>query len=652
MSSNSGDPADGDVQIAQAAGDGVRDAGREVLDAQIAAEREQYQPTAMEKIASIVKSMLMRGLVIYFFMSMFRRGQPPPGQTAGADGTVQLSNGAATNLFENGTVFDLYVYLSESEEFHGFKDPSSLVWTKKGLVYGDWYSGNDADGCYSFSTSLPTSERLRNNGSIYMHSYIVAPGKSPDPSAGKGVYSKKWTIHRTKQLNKFKKKMYAKTANLLTGKTEATEEEQAKAAEGIKHEIFSHWHPNITINLVVDYTPWAPGQVPKPIDEFVEFTASMQNYKPIMYVNNYWNLNKEYTPLNHTVKTLNFTVTFQPLSMFKWQMYSAQEMKNKFNMMANLMGEADEEDEDQDSIKEAFLETNPYLLGLTFVVSIVHSIFEFLAFKNDIQFWNNRKSLEGLSVRSVFFNVFQSVIVLLYVLDNETNTVIKISCFVGLIIEIWKINKVIDVRVNPENPSIFGFLPRLEFQDKGSYEESGTKEFDRMAFKYLGAALFPCAVCYCIYSVIYNEHKGWYSFILSSCYGFLLTFGFIMMTPQLFINYKLKSVAHLPWRMMTYKALNTFIDDIFAFVIKMPTMYRIGCFRDDVVFFIFLYQRYIYRVDYTRVNEFGISGDMLDESGSIKDTVTADAAGQIEDKSSQENGAPSQPKSVESKKKD
>ena len=52
------------------------------------------------------------------------------------------------------------------------------------------------------------------------------------------------------------------------------------------------------------------------------------------------------------------------------------------------------------------------------------------------------------------------------------------------------------------------------------------------------------------------------------------------MTPQLFINYKLKSVAHLPWRMLSYKALNTFIDDMFAFVIKMPTMYRIGCFRD------------------------------------------------------------------------
>merc|ERR1719229_966416 len=108
-------------------------------------------------------------------------------------------------------------------------------------------------------------------------------------------------------------------------------------------------------------------------------------------------------------------------------------------------------------------------------------------------------------------------------------------------------------------------------------------------------------------------YKALNSFVLGSSYGFLLTFGFIMMTPQLFINYKLKSVAHLPWRMMTYKALNTFIDDIFAFVIKMPTMYRIGCFRDDVVFFIFLYQKYIYKTDYSRVNEFGVSAEMLEK---------------------------------------
>lgn len=66
--------------------------------------------------------------------------------------------------------------------------------------------------------------------------------------------------------------------------------------------------------------------------------------------------------------------------------------------------------------------------------------------------------------------------------------------------------------------------------------------------------------------------------------------------------------------MLTYKFLNTFIDDIFAFVIKMPTMYRLGCFRDDIIFLIFAYQRYIYRVDHSRVNEFGVSGDDLAEA--------------------------------------
>jgi hypothetical protein len=66
----------------------------------------------------------------------------------------------------------------------------------------------------------------------------------------------------------------------------------------------------------------------------------------------------------------------------------------------------------------------------------------------DIQFWRNRKTLEGLSVRSVFFNVFQSLIVLLYVMDNETNFIVKVSIFIGLGIEIWKIHKVIDIKVN------------------------------------------------------------------------------------------------------------------------------------------------------------------------------------------------------------
>lgn len=67
------------------------------------------------------------------------------------------------------------------------------------------------------------------------------------------------------------------------------------------------------------------------------------------------------------------------------------------------------------------------------------------------------------------------------------------------------------------------------------------------------------------------------------CFEYFCFSGFIMMCPQLFINYKLKSVAHLPWRQMTYKFLNTIIDDLFAFVIKMPTLHRLSVFRDGKI---------------------------------------------------------------------
>ena len=146
---------------------------------------------------------------------------------------------------------------------------------------------------------------------------------------------------------------------------------------------------------------------------------------------------------------------------------------------------------------------------------------------------------------------------------------------------------------------------RLKFKDKASYTDSKTDEHDATAMKWLSLALLPCVGGYALYTLKYQTHRSWYSWVLSSLVGAVYTFGFVLMCPQLYLNYKLKSVAHLPWRQMTYKFLNTIIDDLFAFVIKMPTLHRLAVFRDDVVFAVYLYQRWIYRVDATRANEFG-----------------------------------------------
>lgn len=55
--------------------------------------------------------------------------------------------------------------------------------------------------------------------------------------------------------------------------------------------------------------------------------------------------------------------------------------------------------------------------------------------------------------------------------------VVRISVFVGLLIEIWKIHKVSNVVIDREN-KIFGIIPRVRLTDKGSYVQSPTKQYD------------------------------------------------------------------------------------------------------------------------------------------------------------------------------
>jgi hypothetical protein len=44
-----------------------------------------------------------------------------------------------------------------------------------------------------------------------------------------------------------------------------------------------------------------------------------------------------------------------------------------------------------------------------------------------------------------------------------------------------------------------------------------------------------------------------YSSVLEKIVMFMGMAGFIRMTPQLYINYKLKSVDHLPWKTLIYR---------------------------------------------------------------------------------------------------
>lgn len=259
------------------------------------------------------------------------------------------------------------------------------------------------------------------------------------------------------------------------------------------------------------------------------------------------------------------------------------------------------EGNDADNIKQMLADTNPVLLAVTLVVSVFHMLFDVLAFKNDISFWSGRTSYKGLSLRTLILGLVSQSVIFLYLVDTGASKLVLISSFLSLVIDLWKISRFVrlGVKVSSQFPFVSMAVSRDQALDASEVE---TDKHDATALKWMTILMSPLAIAYACYSLVYSSHKSWYSWVLGSFASAMYIGGFILMTPQLFINYKMKSVAHLPWRVFIYKALNTFIDDLFAFIITMPTMHRLSVFRDDIVFFVYLYQRWIYPVDTSRLD--------------------------------------------------
>jgi hypothetical protein len=524
------------------------------------------------------------------------------------------------------TLMDMTIFVSPSVVFPGVKSmPSELkVLEEKEFRFGNYSDKRNIEG------KFPVPKEVQRNGTLWAHFLIGESGSTLDPSASN--YDPTKAYHFSRQLSQTHiKKKVAKKQNLLTRKNETipSPEEVAEAAKGPTWSNF--YHPNFTISFIPDSGTQSYVSMHSAIRQFVQLDrtgardASGQNgwYYPILYINTFWQLKTHMTELNETVKELPFHITLNNQANWKFSLLASMDEGMKQNAANAASGQSSgmgSDGQEFEQIKVILLDSNPFLLGTTFIVSIFHMIFEMLAFKNDVSHWRKKKDNVGTSLRTILANVFMQTIIFLYLLDNNENTswMILFGQGMGIAIEAWKITKTVNVRIRPTPPG--SYLPyTIAFEDKHvlSETEKKTQEYDAIAFKYMYWVAVPLLGAYATYSVIYDSHKSWYSFIITTLVGSVYAYGFLMMVPSLYINYRLKSVAHLPGKAMMYKFLNTFIDDLFAFTIKMPMLHRLATLRDDVIFFVYIYQSYVYKVDYSRVNEFGQGGEDEEEDAKV-----------------------------------
>ncbi|XP_068590474.1 lipid scramblase CLPTM1L [Cebidichthys violaceus] len=463
------------------------------------------------------------------------------------------------------------------------------------------------------NVSLP--KKTRNNGTLYALVFVHQAGVTPwqDPRQ----------VHLVAQLTTY---MVPKPAeiSLISGEdqTQGEKEEaqqkkrvgnpaaagRAGTASTADHPV-SHWRTRLTLNVVADHFLFDKENLPSDVHRYLRVFQNGKKmvYLPLLFVDELSNRVKDLEEINSTSKELPLTISYDSISLgrlrFWIHMQDAVFSLQQFGFT----------EKDADEIKGIFVDTNLYFLALTFLVAAFHLLFDFLAFKNDISFWKQKKSMVGMSSKAVLWRCFSTIVVFLYLFDQQTSLLVLIPAGVGSIIEVWKVKKALKIQVFWK-----GGKPTFLF-GKLDESERRTEEYDTLAMKYLSYLLYPMCIGGAVYALIFQRYKSWYSWLINSLVNGVYAFGFLFMLPQLFVNYKLKSVAHLPWKAFMYKAFNTFIDDVFAFIITMPTSHRLACFRDDVVFLIYLYQRWLYPVDKTRINEYGVSYDEKPKGKTHKD---------------------------------
>ena len=179
-------------------------------------------------------------------------------------------------------------------------------------------------------------------------------------------------------------------------------------------------------------------------------------YEPFFVLSDFWCYRDMMTQLNDTTPEANLTLTVAPLSMFKYTMMASMDISKDIYAEWGLS-------QDMDQMKQMLSETNFYLLILTVFVSLAHTVLEMLAFKNDIHFWKDRDSMKGISVRTLFIQTGMSIVIFLYLLDNEESTsyLILLPAGLGILLDFWKISKACKVSTKPN-------FPWISIEDKDS----------------------------------------------------------------------------------------------------------------------------------------------------------------------------------------
>lgn len=300
---------------------------------------------------------------------------------------------AISPIWPTDSTVDISIYVSPSIVMPSFRSlpPESLVLEEKNFKIGDYKDSRQIE------TSITVPKQVQQNSTLFAHFYVALSGQPLDPTSPH--YSVASASHFIRPFTQYlPKKKQRKLKNLLDKKelqeAEKVEEVEVEVSSGPT--ISNYYHPNFTLSFIPDSGVMQNFQKTHPaVRKHIELErtgardASGQNgwYYPIVFVNTFWQLRSQMTEINSTVDSLPLYLTLNNLANWKFSLVASLDEGMKEAQTQAASGgpmPSGGDGSEMEKIKEVLLDTNPYLLGTTAFVSVLHMIFEALAFKSDI----------------------------------------------------------------------------------------------------------------------------------------------------------------------------------------------------------------------------------------------------------------------------
>ncbi|XP_077431317.1 lipid scramblase CLPTM1L-like [Vanacampus margaritifer] len=419
----------------------------------------------------------------------------------------------------------------------------------------------DPHSTFERHVNVPLPEETRANGSLYAVVYVHKASVSPLEDSRE--------VHHAALL----------TTHISPANTGGHRDTQKSSK--IKHPV-SHWRPRLSVTMMSEDFTFTKGGLPSDMRRYVRISQEGRRilYLPLLLIDELSFRIRDLMQINRSTTHLPLTVSYEGISLRRFRFWvHLQDVVYSLRQFGFS-------EEYIDEIKGTLVGSNLYLLVLTALITALQLICEFLALKNDITSWRKKKSMAGMSRKSVLWRSLGTLLIFLHLLE-ETSLLVLLPVGLAACVEVWKVFKVFRINVRWRRPC----------GSKLDEEERRTVGFDTQASTYLSYLIYPLCISGAIFSLAYLRQKSYFSWMLNSLVTGVYAFGFLSMAPQLFINHKLRSVNHLQGAVLMYRGVNTLISDlcscaaVFSSSEAFLSSHQLSCFRDELFFLIYLYQR-------------------------------------------------------------